>query len=151
MKSMPVFNPRGIWKAVAVTSTDPVEFAREYENVMNTLVADGWNIAGMIPRGEALVITAQKQNLPPALLQALAALNEKKELPRTDNVLEEVTYNYKEGVQIKALKCASLAEAVGYFQEHIEQDGDILPISIVVMTVTSYEPADLPTLRSLLK
>lgn len=151
MKPMPAFGPRARWKAVAITSPDPVEFAREYEETMNGLVSDGWQITGMMNRGEAVIITAQKPDLPPALMEALAALSGKKPLPpRTADTKEEVVYTFKEGDQIHSLPC-TLEEAVKYLEEHIEEDGDILPISIVVMTVTSYEPADLKMLRALMK
>lgn len=153
---MPTFGPRARWKAVAVTSTDPVEFARDYEEKLNALVSDGWNITGMMNRGDAVVITAQKPELPPAILHALAAMGDAQVRPpptpaKEDRTVEEVTYSYKDGTSVQSMRCASLEEAVGYFEEHIAENGAILPISIVVMTVTSYEPADLALLRSLVR
>jgi hypothetical protein len=62
-----------------------------------------------------------------------------------------VTYCYKEVDEIHSMRCADLEEAVGYFKEHIMEDSAILPINIIVMTVTSYEPADLPLLTKLVK
>lgn len=152
MKPMPAFGPRARWKAVAITASDPSEFAQEYEDTMNGLVADGWSITGMMNRGEAVIITAQKPDLPPAVLQALAEMSAgRKPRPKPADVKEEVTYCYKDDSQVHSMKCSSLEEAVAYFEEHIMNDGPILPISIVVMTVTSYEPADLPLLRSIVK
>lgn len=152
MKPMPPFGPRARWKAVPITSEDPVVFAREYETTMNSLVADGWNITGLMPRGTAIIITANKPDLPPEVLQALGAMNRSSApAPRDLRTTEEVVYTYKDESGVQSMRCATLAEAVGYLEEHIEKNGVILPISIVVMRVTSYEPADLPTLRDLTK
>jgi hypothetical protein len=152
MRPMPAFGPRAVWKAIAITATDPTEFAKQYESTMNGLVADGWSVAGMMERGGGLIITAQKPNLSPALLQALEELaTGKKPTPKPADVQEEVTYCYKEGDEIHSMRCADLEEAVGYFKEHIMEDSAILPINIIVMTVTSYEPADLPLLTKLVK
>lgn len=149
---MPPFGPRARWKAVPITSEDPVEFAREYETTMNGLVADGWNITGMMNRGSAVIITANKPDLPPEVLQALGAMNRPVAAPiRDDRTTEEIVYTYKDENGVQSMRCATLAEAVGYLEEHVEEDGVILPISIVVMRVTGYEPADLPTLRDLTK
>lgn len=152
MKSMPTFGPRARWKAVAITATDPVEFAQDYEAQMNALVGDGWNITGMMTRGDAVVITAQKPELPASILEALATVSSPKTKVVTHaNTTEEVIYSYQDEGKVQSMRCVTLEEAVKYLEEHIVEDGAILPISITVMTVTSYEPADLPTLRDLIK
>lgn len=152
MKPMPPFGPRARWKAVAITAEDPAAFAQEYETTMNSLVSDGWNITGLMNRGNSVIVTAQKPDLPTEVLQAIGILP--KPVPPVtppENATEEVIYTYKDEQGVQTLRCAALEEAVTYLEEHIEQNGVILPISIVVMHVTSYEPADLPLLRDLMK
>lgn len=165
MGPMPSFSPRARWKAVAITATDPADFALDYETKLNDLVEDGWNITGMMNRGEAMIITAQKPELPPEILRALASMNDKpkKPLPTMPEGVEDVVYSYREGATVHSVPCKTLAEAVAYLEEHAAPwigpeapTGDllypnILPISITVMSVTSYEPADLPLLRELVK
>ncbi len=147
MSTMPVFGPRARWKAVAITSEDPTEFAKNYEDCLNTLVADGWNIAGMMPRGDSLIVTAQKPELPELPEAEARALRAALEAPRPRRDSQsEVMYTYREEGAIRSITCPSLQDATKYLEEHAKEESEILPISIVVMSVTSYEPADLPFL-----
>jgi hypothetical protein len=162
MRGMPQFGARAKWESIAITASDPAEFAREYAACLNKFSSEGWNITGIMQRGEAVIITAQKAEIPPELAKAMSAIQNRAQarpLPETHEAdeLEEVTYNYQEAGECKSLKCASLEEAKGYLEEHAALWEDplpspvpsILPISIVVMHVTSYEPMDLPLLRAL--
>ncbi len=153
MRSMPHF-ARARWTAVAITATDPIEFASEYEKKMNQLTSEGWNITGMMERGGGVVITAQKQEMPEEVMKAFRALvTERTARPVEADVdtIEEVTYAYQEGSSCKSIRCGSLSEAVAYLEEHAREDGAILPISIVTLTTKMYEPADLPLLKELCK
>lgn len=160
MRPMPNFGARARWQSVAITASDPVEFAREYSECLNKFSSEGWNITGIMQRGEAVIITAQKAEVPEELAKAMAAISGK-QAPRPPahevDELQEVTYNYQELGVCKSILCGSLEEAKGYLEEHAApwvdlspgQAPDILPISIVVMHVTSYEPMDLPLLRAM--
>jgi hypothetical protein len=161
---MPNFGARAKWQSVAVTASDPHEFAREYAECLNKFSSEGWNITGIMQRGDGVIITAQKAEIPEELAKAMAAI-QGRQAPRPPPVehevdeIQEVIYNYQEGGECKSLRCTSLKEAKSYMEEHAKPwenpdpspslAPDILPISIVVMHVTSYEPMDLPLLRSL--
>ncbi len=142
--------PRAKWKTAVVAAEDPVEFARQFEENMNELVADGWNIQGMIQRGSALIITAIKPDLPQEVLDALARMAPKPTVAAPAPTPSSVTYNYLEEGSVRALSCDSLEEAVRYMREHVN-DESCLPIGISVMHVSSYEPADLPMLEMMVK
>ncbi len=163
MRPMPSFGARAKWQSVAITASDPVAFAEEYAACLNKFSSEGWNITGIMQRGEAVIITAQKAEIPDDLAAAIATIQGKATpKPRSQpleaaDVLEEYTYNYQEHGEVKSIKCATLAEAKAYLEEHAAPWMDlgaapspaILPISIVAMHVTSYEPMDLPLLREL--
>lgn len=161
MRGMPQFGARAKWDSVAITASDPAEFAREYAACLNRFSSEGWNITGIMQRGEAVIITAQKAEIPDELAKAMSALQGRQARPSIEthepDEIEEVTYSYQEQGEVKTLKCATLEEAKGYLEEHAAPWIDspagtppgILPISIVVMHVTSYEPMDLPLLRAL--
>lgn len=162
---MPNFGARAKWHSVAITASDPIEFAQEYAACLNKFSSEGWNITGIMQRGEAVIITAQKADIPEDLAKALSALQGHGQSLRPHvashevDTLEEVTYNYQDHGECKSIKCADLKEAREYMEEHAAPWIDllpspmavpnILPISIVVMHVTSYEPIDLPLLREL--
>ena len=161
MRPMPSFGARAKWQSIAITASDPVAFADEYAACLNKFSSEGWNITGIMQRGEAVIITAQKAEIPEDLASAIAAI-QGKATPKTKpleeaDVLEEFIYNYQELGEVKSIKCATLAEAKAYLEEHAAPWMDlpvgpcpsILPISIVAMHVTSYEPMDLPLLRAL--
>ena len=126
---------------------------------MNELVTDGWHIQGLMERGGALIITAIRPDVPPEILAAMAAMQPRTPQTRTPRkdpgTAEDVVYNYQELGTSHSIPC-TLKEAVAYFEEHAAPwkglaDGpapDILPISIVVMHVTSYELADIPELKT---
>lgn len=159
MRGMPQFGARAKWESVAITASDPAEFAREYAACLNKFSSEGWNITGIMQRGEAVIITAQKAEIPPELARAMEAIQQqaRPQAPREVDEIEEVTYNYQELGECKSIKCASVEEAKSYLEEHAtlwdeplsSPAPSILPISIVVMHVTSYEPMDLPLLRVL--
>jgi hypothetical protein len=145
--------PRAKWKTAVVAAEDPVEFAQQFEEHMNALVSEGWNIQGMIQRGAALIITAIKPDLPQEVLDALARMAPKPMAPPAATPMGEpssVTYNYLEEGSVRSLTCETLEEAVRYMREHVN-DETCLPIGISVMHVSSYEPADLPMLETMVK
>lgn len=154
MRAMHPPLPRGKWRVVAVTSKDPEEFAQEMDEKLNELVSDGWNIQGMLERNGATIITAQKPEVPREVLEALGMLAQETKRPqktpfpvREDNTTEEIVYSYRENGVVHSLGCDSLEQAKDFMEQHLDESEGCLPISIVVMSVTSYEPADLPTLR----
>lgn len=137
---------------MAITEKDPVEFAREMGKTLNELSEDGWNITGMMERAGALIISAQKTEIPKEVLEALARMpnQQRPSVPvREDNTTEEVTYSYLEDGKVQSLQCPDIETAKGYMEEHVA-DESVLPISIVVMAITHYELKDLPHLRQLL-
>lgn len=155
--------PRARWKTAVVSGTDPAVFAKAFETQMNELVSEGWHIHGMMERAGALIITAIRPDVPDDVMAALREAGMMAGKPpgqgprparKDPNTVEEVVYNYKELGTTHSIAC-TLKEAVGYFEEHAARwkgidagpGPDILPISIVVMQVTSYELADIPVLK----
>lgn len=156
--------PRARWKTAVVAAPDPAAFAQEFENRMNELVSDGWNIHGMIERGGALIITAIRPDVPQHVLDALSGMSPAIRhglatlAPKDARMHEEAVYNYQELGESHSIPC-TLAEAVSYFEEHAAPWAGstagsapaILPISIVTMQVTAYELADIPELKARVK
>jgi len=136
------------WRVIAVSSPDPVLFAAALEQSLNELMEEGWNLSGMMERGDATVLTAQRLELPPEVA-SLAAEPTQTDLSAASlpGEREEFIYHYLELSAHKHRTFPSLAAAAAAVVKDME-GSDILPISVSAMRVTTYDAMGLIAQRS---
>lgn len=127
------------WRVIAVSSPDPVAFAAALEQNLNELMEEGWNLSGMMERGDATVLTAQRLELP-SDLAAHAAQPTQPDLSDVSapGEREEFIYHYLELTEHKQRTFPSLAAAAAAVAKDMEGN-DVLPISVSAMRVTTYD------------
>jgi hypothetical protein len=131
------------FKTVAVRDSDPIRFAKKHEDTLNAFVAGGWNVTGMMQRGDSLIITGQRIEVGPPPQEEESEEEPFFALPEssTDDGHIEIVYSFLERGKHRSVSCHSMPDAMNRVREHIqEQDASILPTQITIMSVTSYEP-----------
>jgi hypothetical protein len=150
-------SPRVKWKVVAIDDRDAQEFAKKLETVLQQLVDSGFNIVSQMARGEALVITATRMEEDPAPANRRRPVTMSKPMSPVGQgtTTEEVVYNYMRLSPGPRLQCSerfpSLLEALRCVRKHGRAyvDGDVLPVSIVTVAATVFEPLTFPSLMRL--
>lgn len=144
---------RSRFKTVAVRDPDPIKFAKKHEDALNSFMADGWNVTGMMNKGDALIITGQRLEMGPPPPEQEAPPDEPGfSLPQssTDDGHVEIVYSFIERGTHRSVSCVSMPDAMNQVRAHLSTGGDVLPNRITVMSLMSYEPIkDLPVLNRL--
>lgn len=128
------------WKTVPITSTDAIQFAAELETSLNDLMKDGWALTGMMERGDATILTAQRtEPSPEALARSRAETLPDLESAVLVRSVKEYVYTFlHENEQLQST-FASMEEAIASVRADLKKD-DILPLSIAHVCVTTYDP-----------
>jgi hypothetical protein len=148
--------PKAVWRTIAVTNKDPLVFAKELESALQELTDAGFNIVSQMTRDSALVITGQKVEMPaepqaygtaptqppPGLRRRIVDTGRREHGATTDEVL----YHYMEGGEQKQEKFADLVDALRVLKMHLTGTADVVPISLMTVTMTRFEPEALPLL-----
>jgi hypothetical protein len=124
---------------IAVSSPDPVAFAAALEQRLNELMEEGWNLSGMMERGDATVLTAQRLEVPSEVATRAAEPTQPdlSEVPGAGE-REEFIYHYLELTEHKQRTFPSLAAAAAAVAKDMEGN-DILPISVSAVRVMTYD------------
>ena len=152
--------PKVAWKTLAVTSKDPLVFAQELEGALQEMTDGGFNIISQMARDGAVIITGQRVDLiaSPDMLALFSASQVPQapglrrrivEVPSarsTGTTSDEVLYHYLAFGKQNQQQFATLVDALRVVQKHVEGPDDIVPISLITVTMTRFEPAALPAL-----
>jgi hypothetical protein len=155
--------PRLEWRTIAITSPDPVEYARSMQMTLQELSDNGFNVLSMTQRGAAQIILANRQlgpephppgpipgpTLPPPPPAPTPQLARR---PTSDlvhqNSEEQFVYHYLSPAGPKDQRFTSLVEALRIIRSHVDGDGTHVPGYLVAMSVTTFET---PALGALLR
>jgi hypothetical protein len=149
-----------VWKTLAVTSKDPVQFAHDLESALQELTDSGFNIISQMARDGSLVITAnqminERETLaPPPDTQPSASLRRRiVEMPAArsqGNTTDEVLYHYIEHGKQEQKAFPSIVEALRLVKEHLALSAGngttLTPICLIAVTQTYFDITSLPTL-----
>jgi hypothetical protein len=155
----PTRPPRVEWRMVAITAIEPVEYAKQMQEALNALSAEGFNVLAQYGRGVGQIIMASRQVAdpphppgpipgptmpPPPPQQPMARLR----VQSTGLLEERFVYHFisPEGPQEQVF--TSMVEALRVVRAHVDGDGTLVPAYLVTMSFCTYEP---PQLGQLLK
>jgi hypothetical protein len=158
--------PKVDWHTISVSNPDPTAFAAELKAALQEMTDAGYNITSQLVRGQALVIVGQRIVMPsntPELFRSTShgqqpALPPPPPLPAhrrrivepTNSVgTKEVLYHFLENGKSEQRVFPDILSALRLIQEQLgatDHVPDIVPISLVVASMTHFEPKNFPAL-----
>jgi hypothetical protein len=141
---------------VAITSLDPVEYAKQMQEALNTLSAEGFNILAQYGRGMGQIIMANRQVMdpphPPGPIPGPTMppppAPQRRAPPAPGTSEERFVYHYLSPMGPQDQSFTSMVEALRVVRAHVDGDGTLVPAYLVAMSFTTFET---PALGQLLK
>ncbi len=159
--------PKVTWKTVAVVSSDPHAFAQALQSALQELTDLGFGVVSQALRADgSVVLTGQKtegfaegpffpvpQPVPQGPPPVMSARSRRIPDPAPRELglrTHEVLYHYREGGVQKQKTFVCLVDALRTARDDLKSDA-VLPLTIVMVAMTRFEPRSWPLLFKSLK